>query len=272
MAFSACHTEEIDHSKLVVEGWIDADKHPIVILHTSYSFSDSVPANTTLVDVLAEHMVLFGKVVIFDGQDSITLTGRVDSNYLPPYIYTTTRIKGEVGSTYHLKALYKGFSATAKTRIPEPSYLDSITVKKHNERMTVQAHANNLQIGDTYAIFARKSKDKQYLLCPFGVFRANSEHMTIQVRNPFDLNNNALMIQFLFPYAKDMIDIKFAHIEEEEYQILNSLASQKVTQGVYFMETYGNIVSNITNGNGYWCGMGASEYSVRLDKDSLYIY
>ena len=45
-----------------------------------------------------------------------------------------------------------------------------------------------------------------------------------------------------------------------------------MTQGMFFMETYGNIISNIESGNGYWCGMGASEYTISLEKDSLYIY
>ena len=96
----SCVREEVDHTKMVVEGWIDAGKHPIVMLHTSYSLSLSEPDSTTLLDVLEQYMVLFGKVVIFDGEDSVILTGRVDTNYLPPYIYTTTKIIGEVGKTY----------------------------------------------------------------------------------------------------------------------------------------------------------------------------
>lgn len=114
-----CERENMDHTKMVVEGWIDAGRHPIVMLHTSYSLDASSDPDTTLLGVLEEHMVLFGKVVLFDGEDSVILTGRVDTNYLPPYIYTTTKIRGEVGKTYRLRATYKGFSAQSETVIPE---------------------------------------------------------------------------------------------------------------------------------------------------------
>ena len=58
--FSNCHPEDVCHDKMVLEGWIDAGKHPIVMLHTSYSLSLSEPDSTTLLDVLEQHMVLFG--------------------------------------------------------------------------------------------------------------------------------------------------------------------------------------------------------------------
>ena len=75
-----CEQEEINHSKMVVEGWIDAGKHPIVILHSSYSLTDTVPDSTSLLDVLEEHLIPFGRVVLFDGEDSVVLTGRLYTN------------------------------------------------------------------------------------------------------------------------------------------------------------------------------------------------
>ena len=53
----SCVREEVDHTKMVVEGWIDAGKHPIVMLHTSYSLSLSEPDSTTLLDILKQHHV-----------------------------------------------------------------------------------------------------------------------------------------------------------------------------------------------------------------------
>ena len=151
----SCVREEVDHTKMVVEGWIDAGKHPIVMLHTSYSLSLSEPDSTTLLDVLEQHMVLFGKVVIFDGEDSVILTGRVDTNYLPPYIYTTTKMRGEVGKSYSLHATYKSFSAKSKTIIPEKAIFDSIRTDINNQKVHVIGYANQLEIGEPYIIMAR---------------------------------------------------------------------------------------------------------------------
>lgn len=269
----SCVREEVDHTKMVVEGWIDAGKHPIVMLHTSYSLSLSEPDSTTLLDVLEQHMVLFGKVVIFDGEDSVILTGRVDTNYLPPYIYTTTKIMGEVGKTYSLHAKYKEFSAKAKTEIPKIASLDSIRVTNLNQKMNVVGYANHLEVGETYILMARTTDQRQYKICPMGAFRASSTESIITINNPIDFTGEGAILQTLFPKTDSVeISIKFAKIGEAEFQMWDSYIAQKLTQGMFFMETYGNIISNIENGNGYWCGMGASEYSISLEKDSLYVY
>jgi hypothetical protein len=258
---------------MVVEGWIDAGKHPIVMLHTSYSLSWSEPDSTTLLDVLEQHMVLFGKVVIFDGEDSVILTGRVDTNYLPPYIYTTTKIIGEVGKTYSLHAKYKEFSAKAKTEIPKIASFDSIRVTNLNQKMNVVGYANHLEVGEPYILMARTTDQRQYKICPMGAFRASSTESIITINNPIDFTGEGAMLQTLFPKTDSVeISIKFAKIGEAEFQMWDSYIAQKLTQGMFFMETYSNIISNIENGNGYWCGMGASEYSISLEKDSLYVY
>jgi hypothetical protein len=269
----SCVREEVDHTKMVVEGWIDAGKHPIVMLHTSYSLSLSEPDSTTLLDVLEQHMVLFGKVVIFDGEDSVILTGRVDTNYLPPYIYTTTKIIGEVGKTYSLHAKYKEFSAKAKTEIPRIASLDSIRVTNLNQKMNVIGYANHLEVGETYILMARTTDQRQYKICPMGTFRASSTRSIITINNPIDFTGEAAILQTLFPKTDSVgISIKFAKVGEAEFQMWDSYIAQNMTQGMFFMETHSNIISNIENGNGYWCGMGASEYSISLEEDSLYVY
>ena len=269
----SCVREEVDHTKMVVEGWIDAGKYPIVMLHTSYSLSLSEPDRTTLLDVLEQHMVLFGKVVIFDGEDSVILTGRVDTNYLPPYIYTTTKMRGEVGKSYSLHATYKSFSAKSKTIIPEIAIFDSIRTDITNQKVHVIGYANQLEIGEPYIIMVRTIKDKQYKICPMGAFRASQKQLKLTINNPINFTGEGMILQTLFPQTDSVdIAIKFAKVDEAEYQFWDSYIAQKMTQGMFFMETYGNIISNIESGNGYWCGMGASEYTISLEKDSLYIY
>lgn len=270
----SCVQENMDHTKMVVEGWIDAGKHPIVMLHTSYSLSLSEPDSTTLLDVLEEHMVLFGKVVIFDGEDSVTLTGRVDTNYLPPYIYTTTKIKGEIGKTYSLHAKYKEYSAKSQTEIPTIATFDSIRVTNLNQKMNVVGYANNLEVGETYILMARTTDQRQYKICPMGAFKANSSQADLVINNPIAFpGGGTVLYQTLFPKTDSVgVSIKFAKIGEVEYQMWDSYIAQNLTQGLFFMETYGNIISNIEGGNGYWCGMGASEYTISLKTDSLYIY
>ena len=273
LALISCHSEPIDHSKMVVEGWIDAGKHPIVMLHTSYSLNQPTPDTAQLIDVLAEHMVLFGRVVIFDGEDSVTLTGRVDTNYLPPYIYTTTKIIGKVGQTYTLHATYKDFSVKSKTEIPSIATFDSIRVTEYNQQLNVVGYASNLEVGAPYILMARTTDQRQYKICPTGAFRATAPSMAITINNPIDFTGESAMLQTLFPKTDSVgISIKFAQVGEAEFLMWDSYIAQNMTQGLFFMETHGNILSNIEGGNGYWCGMGASEYTISLKKGGLYTF
>ena len=272
--FYSCEIEHIDHSKMVVEGWIDVGKHPIVMLHTSYSLDASSDSDTVqLIDVLAEHMVLFGTVIIFDGEDSVTLTGRVDTNYLPPYIYTSTKIIGEVGKTYTLHAKYKEFSVKAQTEIPAVATFDSIRVTEHGKQLNVVGYASNLEMGAPYILMVRTTNQQQYKICPMGTFRAIAPCLAITINNPLDFTGEGMLLQTLFPKMDTVgVSIKFAKVGEAEFQMWDSYIAQNMTQGMFFMETHGNILSNIEGGNGYWCGMGASEYTISLSGGGLYTF
>lgn len=272
-SFCSCHYEPVNYTKLVVEGWIDAGKHPIVLLHTSHSLlNQSTPDTAQLIDVLAEHMVLFGKVVIFDGEDSVILTGRVDTNYLPPYIYTTTKIIGEIGNTYTLHATYKDFSAQSQTEIPTKASFDSIHVTEYNTQLNIVGYASNLELGAPYILMARTTNQRQYKICPTGAFRATAPSMAITINNPLNLTGESMMLQTLFPKSNHRVSIKFARVGEAEFLMWDSYIAQNMTQGLFFMETHGNIKSNIEGGHGYWCGMGASEYTIRLSGERTYVF
>ena len=105
-----------------------------------------------------------------------------------------------------------------------------------------------------------------------GTFRANATQMAFIINNPINFTGETI-VSTSFPKNDNFaIKIKFAQVDEEEFLFWDSFIAQKLTQGVFFMETHSNIVSNIRGGNGYWCGMGATEYLIKLGKDSTYVF
>ena len=97
--------------------------------------------------------------------------------------------------------------------------------------------------------------------------------MAVTINNPLDFTGEGRMLQTLFPKTDSVdISIKFARVGESEFQMWDSYIAQNLTQGMFFMETHSNILTNIDGGNGYWCGMGSSEYSISLKQDSLYTF
>ena len=76
--------------QLVVEGWIDEGGFPVVIL------SETVPISDIYADVntLNDRVIKWAKVSIDDGENEVILTGKNSPSYFPPYIYTTSRMRG----------------------------------------------------------------------------------------------------------------------------------------------------------------------------------
>ena len=275
----ACRPADVAQPTLVVEGWIDADQHPVVLLHTTYPLNNDKDTFRTLAEAIPEHIITFGRVVLYDGSDSVILTGRVDTNYMPPYIYTTVFMKGEVEKEYRPHASYKNYSATATTFIPSVPVFDSIFVRvKDSLNTEICGYCSHLIPGEHYLVMVKKAADSQYSLCPMGVFEAQKEQMRIDIRNPLNFGSKNRLgagywSSLYFPKWKNTkIGIKFAHIGADEYRCWDSFGAQSLTQGVFFVETHKNIATNISGGLGCWCGMGAAEYEVSIDHTEIYRY
>ena len=128
LLFTGCEPkEDIAEPELVVEGWITSGGHPLVMLHKSISFNESFESVASLIE---DKLVPFGKVTIDDGTQKVILTGRLDTNYIPPYRYSSVEIIGEEGKTYSLTAEYENIILTATTTIPPRAYLYSIQIEQ----------------------------------------------------------------------------------------------------------------------------------------------
>lgn len=102
--------------QIVVEGWIENGGVANVCLTQALTM-DMDTAGTSISDIA----IRWAKVTVSDGQTEEVLTGRVDKNYMPPFIYRGSRIKGETGKTYRLKVEYSGRVLTAaRQSLPSP--------------------------------------------------------------------------------------------------------------------------------------------------------
>lgn len=109
-----------ESSRLVVDGWIDSDGHPAVIL--TRSFSPMSPESTTLADLV----VRWAEVTISDGEHEEVMIGRMDRSMQPPFIYTTSEMKGEPGRNYTITASYGDLKVSAQCEMPDPVKIDKI--------------------------------------------------------------------------------------------------------------------------------------------------
>lgn len=279
MLMSGCSEEPPKPMSMVLEGWIDADGHPTVMIHKSYILANAPDSIQSLEQIMEEQLIPFGRVAISDGEQEVVLTGRLDTSYLPPYTYSSVYMMGEEGKTYTVTATYREFKATATTTIPPKAKLDSLSIRASELGMVnVYAYMSHIDsINESYyALFARQYGQKQYKLCPFGVFTSrDATHgiLKMSVYNPILKSEGIQGIANYFqPTDSADYQLKVARIDYPSFQFWKAFNEMSITQGLFFVPVYKNLPSNVEGGIGIFSGLGSSIYRFNLLNDTTYRY
>lgn len=246
------------NDELVVEGWIEDNGFPVVILTKNINISNKYQS----LDSLSSRIVRWAKVTVSDGEKSVVLTGRYMKGYTPPYIYTTSHFRGEAGKTYQLTVEYGDFHATATTTIPKTQKIDELSVERCAQSDTL--YQISLRYNDDeaeqnyYQIFTRVGgRDvRQYLAAYLGTIdnRVVKPKTKIPVYRGRDINT----LDYTPYYTiNDTVAVKFAHIDRTSYNFWYDYTRNLTTAGNMFFATAASLRSNIIGGTGYWCGMGS---------------
>lgn len=261
---------ELDVPHFIVEGWIEDGGFPVVIL------SRSLPLSTDYQDIdsLSDYIVRWAKVTISDGTDSVVLTGKYDKGYFPPYIYTTSRIRGKAGKTYYLTAEYRDMRATAQTTVPAIPDNCSFRVERcagSDTLFQIRAHFKDNPVEKNYYQFFTRvgTSTKQYQASYLGsiddgVLKGETD---MTVYRGHQLSDKDYTPYFL---ADDTVSVKFAQVDETSFRIWDSYTKIQSLSSNMFFSTSSDIESNITGGYGYWCGYGTiTDYIVVRDSIGL---
>ncbi len=245
-------------SSLVVEGWIENGDFPVVIVTRSFPISEEFQRT----DKLDDYLVRWAKVTISDGEHEVVLTGRYDDMYYPPYIYTTSHMRGEVGKHYYLTVEYYDYRATATTTIPTPPTIDDIQVKKVAENDTLfQITAyfkDNPKEKNYYQFFAKTGVDTNHYIASYlgSIDDATLDEKTTEY--PI-FRGHTLYDKEYTPYfcISEKVSVKCTCVDESAFRFWNEYTKAQTLNGNMFLSTAQNIPSNIIGGKGYWCGYGA---------------
>jgi len=256
--FSCSQAELTEHQpELVVEGYIDNDGFPVVMLTTT------LPVNTESqsFDSLSSHLLRWAKVTVSDGERDVILTGMVDKRYFPPFIYTTTRMEGEVGKSYRLTVDYDNYHATAVTTIPQPPAVDSFKVEsamKDSLYRIIVCFTDNPKERNYYKLFMRRGmRGRQWLSCYLGVLSDEVlDGYSEVVVNKGELATDTLDYTPYF-FRTDSITIKFAQIDEAAYRFWNEFENYGSFARNPLFPLSKSLHSNIQGGVGFWYGCGA---------------
>lgn len=245
-------------SALVVEGWIEEGGFPIVMLTKSVAIKEEYQDLSDL----SAYLIRWAKVTVYNGEDSVVLTGKYDADYMPPYIYTTTRMRGKAGHSYSLKVEYRGFLATATTTVLPAPVIEAVTLEPSGSsdslfHLSCRFYDDPLQ-KNYYQIFSRVgAESKQYLASFLGALddAVLSEHPCVTVYRGRQLGAGEYFSGFS---ASDTVAVKVSQIDAASYQFWDDYTKNLTLSENLMFPVYSSIRSNIVGGSGYWCGMGSS--------------
>ena len=251
-------------SKLVVEGWIEHNQFPTVVLTKSAAYFSKVDSAT-----LRGMVATRAKVVVSDGEREEVLTLKKNKLYYPPYIYQGTEIMGEAGKTYQLTIYSEDKVYTASTSIPSEAQLDSLWFQKKSETDSLGLIFGKFQDDaaseDYYRIFTqRKSKDKKFVpiyLSAIGDQFFNGQSFTFSLlRGSESLSDVQDDIYFRLG---DTIRVKVCTIDRSHFDFWRTLERELYVTGNPFSSSGNEVISNISGGAlGVWGGYNPKVYQI----------
>lgn len=248
---------------LVVEGWIENDAAPVVLVTSSVS---ATLDEKNISDLLG-HVALNATVTVTHNGQKYRLTPTLSDEYLLKMCYTTNQLKGETGGTYQLQIDWKGMHAEAVTTILPSGNIDSTAVERHPTIDTLyilKAHIVAAPEVRYYKFFSMASgKDSTYNASNIGTFDSqlqNDEMMAVNRgrTNPIEEN------EFYYTLG-DSVNFKLASIDVNAYNFWSKFDENVMFSHIALIPYSSNLQGNIQGGLGYWFGYGTSTYSVKIE-------
>lgn len=245
-----------EEQKLVIEGWIENGEIPVVLVGLSGNINNDG-------DNIADFMVRWAKVSISDGDSTYILTGGMDKNYFPPFVYKCYDLRGEPGKTYTLEVEYNDMKAYAVTSIPEPIEIDTIEIKNtldNNWLRAINVVLNSKSSQKEYFRLRYRDYDSETRIYPSFMGTFYTEHETLNKSFPLYRAKRATLKDYT-PYFSvgTHLEVRLGHISEDSYNIWCDYDNAVYFSSNVFFKQQTDLRSNIVNGYGYWIGYGISK-------------
>lgn len=250
--------------QLVVEGWIDSDDFPVVILTKTIV----VKNEEEKINDLQNHVIRNARVTVVCDGDSVILTGKYNDNYYPPYIYTTSRMRGIAGQRYDLIVGHDDQLLTSSTVIPSPAHIDSCCVtpvsvsdKTYNIRIFFRDDPTTT---DYYKIFSASATSKAMFTS--SLLQTMQDTDLDEENQAYVYRRNTIIQNDDCQYFKegDFVNVKLCRIDSTAYNFWHTYENSISFSRNPITQFNDNLPSNINGGLGYWFGYGAHTIYIDL--------
>lgn len=256
---TACLKAPLDDTdyreRLVVEGRIEEGRGAVVSLSLNGDYGGIYNG-----DQLRAMVVRWAKVTVISEGDSVVLSGRSNKDYPTQYIYTSSRIKGEVGKSYTLLVEYGGRSWSSTTTLPPRAELEDVRVK--HLRDTLYEITATLPATASHCLVECSLEGSSYYApTPLGIYEPYSKPRRITITRPLDKLNRLNYATTFHP--SDDVRLRLVTMDDFCYDYWNVWQNNYMNSVNPIFPAVDNLPTNISNGAlGIWMGCGASYHTI----------
>lgn len=276
--FSSCEKEvkinlKEGATQVVVDGAIENDVPPYVVLTKSIGFFSSIDLNT-----LENSFLHDATITVSDGTNTVTLkeyavdTGTANKFYFYSIdtAFAAVKMKGEIGKTYSLKIVYEGKTYEASSKLPNPKAMDTIWAgdpfafgqNVADGAKTIYVNYADPDTLGNYGLYYTKTNDQPYYMSQ-DLYTDEFTNGSLQTSYPLTLGlapgqdrqeaNDSLG----YVFKGDTVTLKWCAIDKKVYDFWKSYVYASNVSGNPF-STPINLKTNISNGAlGIWAAYGA---------------
>ena len=251
---------------LVVEGWIEEGALPIVMV----THAVDLTVDTASFDGFVEKWC---RVSVEDtgSGERYFLTGRINNDYTPSFIFTHTRLRGQAGHTYRLMVETDDTVAVAEATLSPAPAIDSLTICKtagSDSLYSIQAYSSGVESDGDYKFFARAiDTESRYYPTFLGTFHGSDYsasqgwNITRGTRAQYSDDDTTFSHHFR---SGERVMVKLCTIDPAVYTFWHSYDSNVSLSANLFFTFTDNCRGNIDGALGYWAAYGTSVRSITI--------
>jgi len=264
--------------QLVVEGYIEQGKNPVVIITKSQDYFDPIPVidlnsitdSASLINVFSDIIVTDAQVEIISNQQAYPLQLQFNFETFPPITYTSSSLIGEENNTYKLNIYVGDDTITSSAHIPNLNPPDSIwfEFEENNDSLGYIKfrYSDPDTIGNCFRILAKREGVDNNFVPVLGPNRddviINGLSFDDYIYRGYGDDIEQEELDKENPYSfrlGDTITIKWLHMNREHFLFWYSV--QNNNSGGPF-QTPSSVNSNINRGLGIWGGQAANYITI----------
>lgn len=246
---------------LIVEGWIEEGESPMVMVTRAVDMTEEI---STFEDCVEK----WGRVSVFDGEERYLLTGRINKDFTPGFVFTSSRLKGKPGHTYRLLVEAEDMVAEGISTLTSDISISGLKAEQFTDSTyQIRAYFNGITRDACYRVMTQDlSCDTRYYGAFLGTFKGeeyDSESGFIVMRSSHGTYDDSSEFTHDFKTGS-RISVKILRLDEAAYQFWKLYdETMSLSQNVFFTFTK-NLPSTISGGLGCWGAYGTSVRSIRL--------